>query len=90
MEGCVLFFCKSLRRVELLETREPGFIRTVTLPEQSDFRYAVSQWDLEPRGDGTLLTYHLEMEPDFWHIRWPSAPFISTSMKSQTRAGKRV
>lgn len=66
MEGCVLFFCKSLRRVELLETREPGFIRTVTLPEQSDFRYAVSQWDLEPRGEGTLLTYHLEMEPDFW------------------------
>lgn len=67
IEGCVLFFCKSgLRRVELLETREPSFIRTVTLPEHSDFRYGVSQWDLEPDGDGTLLTYHMEMEPDFW------------------------
>lgn len=66
MEGCVLFFCKSLRRVELLETREPGFIRTVTLPEHSDFRYAVSQWDLEPKAGGTQLTYRLEMEPDFW------------------------
>lgn len=66
MEGCVLFFCKSLRRVELLETREPGFIRTVTLPEQSDFLYAVSEWDLEPHGSGTLVTYRLEMEPDFW------------------------
>lgn len=66
MEGCVLFFCKSLRRVELLETREPGFIRTVTLPEHSDFRYAVSEWDLEPNGGGTHLVYRLEMEPDFW------------------------
>ncbi len=66
MEGCVLFFCKSLRRVELLETKEPGFIRTVTLPEQSDFRYAVSQWILEPEADGTRMTYRLEFEPDFW------------------------
>lgn len=66
MKGCVLFFCKSLHRVELLETKEPAFIRTVALPEQSDFRYAVSQWDLEPRDGGTQLTYRLEVEPDFW------------------------
>ena len=66
MEGCVLFFCKSLRRVELLETKAPGFIRTVTLPEQSDFLYAVSQWSLETNAGGTQLTYHLEVEPDFW------------------------
>ena len=66
VEGCVWFFCRRLRRVERLETRAPGFIRTVALPEHSDFRYAVTEWALEPTADGTLLTYRLEMEPDFW------------------------
>jgi Polyketide cyclase / dehydrase and lipid transport len=66
MEGCLAFFCKSMRRVERLETREPYYIRTVTLPEQSDFEYSVSEWVLEPEHDGTKVTYRLEMEPDFW------------------------
>ena len=66
MEGCVLFFCKSMHRVEVVEIRAPDFIRAVALPEQSDFRYAVSQWDLESRDGVTHLTYRLEVEPDFW------------------------
>ena len=66
MEGCVLFFCKSMLRVERLETREPEFIRTITLPEQSDFRYSVSEWTLEPEASGTKVIYRLVMEPDFW------------------------
>ncbi|MEE3197251.1 MAG: SRPBCC family protein [Pseudomonadota bacterium] len=66
MRGCVLFFCKNITRVERLETREPGFIHTVTLPEQSDFRYSVSEWILEPEGNGTNLIYRAVLEPDFW------------------------
>jgi len=66
MEGCILIFCRSLWRVERLESEAPGFIRTVTLPEQSDFRHSVSQWWLEPEADGTRITYQLDIEPDFW------------------------
>ena len=66
MEGCVLIFCKSLTRVERMESDAPGFIRTITLPERSDFRHSVSEWWLEPEADGTRIIYHLEMEPDFW------------------------
>ena len=66
MEGCVLFFCVSMRRVERMETKEPSFIRTDTLPEQSDFKSSVSEWTLVPDGDGTKMTYRLTMEPDFW------------------------
>lgn len=66
MEGCLLFYCKSMRRVERLEAVEPGFIRTTTLPEQSDFKYSVSEWTLKPEGTGTRVIYRLEMEPDFW------------------------
>lgn len=66
MEGCVLIFCRSLMRVELLESEAPGFIRTITLPEQSDFEHSVSEWWLEPEAGGTRIAYHLEMEPKFW------------------------
>ena len=66
MAGCMLFFCMNMRRVERLEAEEPRFIRTTTLPEQSDFSYSRSEWLLEPEADGTRVTYRLEMEPDFW------------------------
>ena len=66
MEGCILIFCRSLSRVERLESEAPGLIRTVTLPEQSDFRYSVSQWRLEPEADGTRISYQLDVEPNFW------------------------
>jgi hypothetical protein len=66
MEGCALFYCKSMRRVERLEMQAPHYIRTVVLPEQSDFKYAISEWLLEPQADGTKVMYRLEMEPNFW------------------------
>ena len=66
MEGCVLFFCVSMRRVERMVVTEPSFIRTDTLPEQSDFRASSSEWTLEPEDSGTSMTYRLMMEPDFW------------------------
>jgi hypothetical protein len=67
MEGCFIrIFCKSMTRVERLETAETGHIRTVTLPEQSDFKYSTSEWIIEPEGEGSRMTYRLEMEPDFW------------------------
>jgi len=66
MEGCVWFFCVTMRRVERMEVDAPGFIRTVTLPEQSDFKLSISEWTLEPETDGTSMTYTLTLEPDFW------------------------
>lgn len=66
MEGCLLFYCKSMTRVERLEIAEPGHIRTVTLPERSDFKRSISDWYIEPDGPVTRVVYTLEMEPDFW------------------------
>ena len=66
MEGCLMFYCKSMKRVERLETKEPGHIRTVTLPEQSDFKRSVSEWFLVQDTLGTRMIYTLEMVPDFW------------------------
>jgi hypothetical protein len=68
MEGCLMkhVFCKSMTRVERLEAAESGYIRTVTLPEQSDFLRSTSEWIIEAEGEGARMTYRLEMEPDFW------------------------
>jgi hypothetical protein len=66
VEGCLLFFCRSMRRVERLEVVTPNFIRSTVLPERSDFKYSTSEWTLEPEGKGTKVTYRMDMEPSFW------------------------
>lgn len=65
VEGCLLLYCKSMRRVERLEIVTPKFIRSRTVPERSDFKYTLSEWTFEPEGDGTRVTYLMEMEPNF-------------------------
>src|SRR5690349_4888302 len=65
VEGCLLLYCKSMRRVERLEVVTPEFIRSRTVPERSDFKYTLSEWTFEPEGDGTRVTYLMEMEPNF-------------------------
>jgi hypothetical protein len=67
MEGCLTrLFCKSMTRVERLEISTSQRIRTVTIPEQSDFKQSISEWFIEPSGAGARVTYTLIMEPDFW------------------------
>lgn len=66
MEGCMWFFCRSLTRVERLETDEPHLIRTTALPERSDFEFAESEWVLTPVEGGTEVTYRLVIDPDFF------------------------
>jgi uncharacterized protein YndB with AHSA1/START domain len=66
VEGCLLLFCRSMRRVERLEVVKPTFIRATVLPERSDFKYSEAEWTLEPEGDGTRVVYRMEMEPAFW------------------------
>ena len=66
VEGCLVFYCRSMRRVERLDVVKPTFIRTTALPSRSDFRYSRSQWRLKAVDDGTEVVYRLDMEPDFW------------------------
>ena len=65
MEACLLFFCKSMSRVEVLETREPSFIRATVLPEHSDAYYGRSEWTIEAEGTGTVVVYRSTVEPSF-------------------------
>ncbi len=66
MEGCLLWYCMSLRRTERLETMAPYYIKSVAIPESSNFKFSTSEWTLEPDGEGTKMIYRVEMEPDFF------------------------
>ena len=66
MEGCVLLFCKAYIRAGYLELQPMGDIVATADPEQSNFRFARERWQLIPEGEGTIMIYDFEMEPDFW------------------------
>jgi hypothetical protein len=66
MEGCAGRRCISFERTERVETVAPRWIKSTALPELSDFKHAMSEFVLEPDGDGTKMVYRLEIEPDFF------------------------
>jgi hypothetical protein len=66
VESCVLFFCRSIEKVERVIVVSPHEILLEVDPENSDFRYNNSRWLIKPNGKGTRLGYVLVMEPDFW------------------------
>jgi hypothetical protein len=63
--ACLLFFCKSIRRVERLEVDAPTYIRTTALPAHSDVVHSRSEWVLTAEDGGTRVTYFMEMKPAF-------------------------
>jgi hypothetical protein len=66
MEGCMLLFCKSFVREGELTLLPSIEIVAIADPEKSDFKYSREQWILKEDGDGALLIYDFELEPDFW------------------------
>lgn len=65
-KGCLLFYCKTLDRVERLVSVPYSEIVATVLPEQSDVKYGRARWLLASEGDGTRIDYVMEFEPDFW------------------------
>lgn len=66
VESCVLFFCRSVEKVERVIVRSPREIVLEVIPEESDFSYNHSRWLILPDGSGTRLGFEMEMETDFW------------------------
>jgi hypothetical protein len=56
----------SIERTERLETDAPYRIKSIALPEGSNFKHSISEWLLERDGQDTKMIYTLEMEPAFF------------------------
>jgi len=66
IDSCVLFFCKSVEKVEIIHATPFREIATEAIPEKSDFLFNKSRWLLEGSDEGTHVTYEADFEPDFW------------------------
>jgi len=64
--GCVIFFCKSLKRQGYVESEDKKVIRAFAEPAHSDFKISNEAWEFEEENGGTVIKYTLFMQPDFW------------------------
>ena len=66
VEGCIVFFCQSIERIDRIELREGPVIVATSEPEPDDFRFSQSRWRFEDNTKSVTIHYRLEMEPGFW------------------------
>ena len=64
--ACLAFFCKSVERAGYVELELNQIIRAVADPASSDFHVSTELWQFVRDGEGTILSYTLEMRPKFW------------------------
>ncbi len=81
-EGCMLFFCKKIRRVEDVSVDKHLNITTVIVPSMSDFKSGNTHWTFTLDGNKTIVNYTASMQPDFW-----LPPFVGPyALKKQIRS----
>jgi hypothetical protein len=67
LRGCVLFFCRSVVRVEDMFLVPGRVITTRVVPELSDFRGGFAQWTFYPLPDGrTRVDMEVRVIPGFF------------------------
>lgn len=64
--GCVISFCQEIERVDDVRMLASGNLQAEIVPELSQFKSGIAQWNIQPMGENSRLTYLAEMEPDFF------------------------
>ena len=91
MRGCVLFFCREVELVERVVVEPESRIEATIVPERSEMRRGWARWDIEPQGQGTLVRYVAEVEPEFWVPPLIGPLVIRAALKSRgIRAARRL
>jgi hypothetical protein len=66
MEGCILFFCRDIDRVEEVREVGGGHLQTVIIPEYSDFTSGSADWRIHPLGNYSRIVYEAQVTPAFF------------------------
>ncbi len=82
-EGCMLFFCKKVRRVEDASIDKDLTITTVVIASMSDFKSGNTRWTFTPDGDKTIVHYMASMQPSFWLPPLIGAYALKKQIRSQ-------
>lgn len=64
--GCIVFVCRSVEKVERLNTETNRRIVATVIPELSNLQQGTTEWVLNSAADGTRLSYRMELLPKFW------------------------
>ena len=65
-QGCMLFVCRNVEKVETLEIFLNRRIVATVIPEYSNLEQGVTEWLLTADGENTRLGYRMELTPKFW------------------------
>jgi hypothetical protein len=86
LKGCVLFFCRSVTRVEQVVAVPERSITTRVEPALSDFRDGFTEWRFRalPNG-GTEVTLRMRIVPDFWIPPVVGPPAVRRKLESEGR-----
>jgi hypothetical protein len=98
VESCVLFFCKQLIKTERVLHPSNNEIILEADPTRSDFKFMRSRWSVREIGGSTVLSYHMDMQADFWippligawaikHKLYSSAMNMAQRMEMMARTG---
>lgn len=66
IKDCILFFCKSITRVEDITKTGNEKLEAFVLPMLSDLRSGYAVWVLTQNPSGTMVKYDANMQPKFW------------------------
>ncbi len=66
VHDCILFFCKSITRVEDITQFENSKLEAFILPLLSDLRSGYAVWGLTQHSLDTVVKYDASMQPKFW------------------------
>jgi hypothetical protein len=66
MQGCILFFCRDVDRVEEVREVNAGHLQAVIIPELSDFTSGSADWRIQPVGDDSRIIYEAQATPAFF------------------------
>ena len=65
-QGCIWFFCQSLRQVQQVTEHGEGRIQARTVPDQSNLEYGEVMWHIRSDGDFTIIDYRADVVPGFF------------------------
>lgn len=66
VESCILFLCKQIKKTERVTLATKNEIALEVDPSRSDFKLMHSHWSVKPKNGKTILTFDMDMVPDFW------------------------
>jgi hypothetical protein len=85
-KACMLFFCRSLKRVERVTEVPHTSVEAVAIAEQSDLLDGRSTWHLVGENGGTRLSFETTFRPAFWVPGMAGRSALKRTLRSTARA----